>query len=442
MSIFDYFLFSAAIVLLASSIYLSFKTGFVQIRMLPSLFRALLSTESRSDRISKGTHTLVPKKALYTAMSTTLGLGTIVSPIIALRLGGPGVLIGYLLTTFFGSALTFVEVSSAVTCRKKLASGGFSGGPMSYLEGISKNLARWYALLCMTVMAAWSGAQANQLAAFFASPLVSPFHVPLVLTGVLTGLLVLFMLVMGIKWIAKLSTYLVPVMFVLYVGSCLLIISMNVDKMLQILSIVITSCCLPYTLSTGVLIGGLTSALRWGIFKGVHSNEAGLGTQTFPHSVAETKDPEQQGMLAMASTFSSGLVAILGGLVAMITETWQNDQLPLGIAMVSKSFEMYFSWIGIGIIGVCALLFSIGTILGNSYNGSMCFLYLTRQRLLYVYFVAIAFMVAWGAVSSVTTFWAFSDLLVALMAIPHAFGLVWLTMQKQTAFAMSSTQKN
>jgi AGCS family alanine or glycine:cation symporter len=422
MSIVDHILFFAAIVLLMTSIYFSFQTRFVQIRKLPALLRAIFCRDVANEDI----HTVVPKKALYAAMSTTLGLGTIVSPVIAIKLGGPGALFGYVLTTFFGSALTYMEVVSAVTYRKHIASGRIAGGPMPYLEQISRGLAKWYALLCLTVMAAWSGAQANQLASFFASPIIAPMHVSKAVTGALAGIFVLVFLILGIKWIARFSAKLVPLMFILYVGSCFVIICLNVAKLPMIFSLIVSSFFSPYQLTTGVLIGGITAALRWGIFKGVHSNEAGLGTQTFPHSMAYTHDPEKQGILAMASTYSAGIVALLGGIVALLTDTWQDTSLPLGIPMVSKSFEMYFSWFGVGIVGVCALLFALGTILGNSYNGSRCFLYITHQKYERLYYVLSACMVLWGSLASVTTFWALSDLFVALMAIPHVMALVWM----------------
>ena len=384
MSYIDQILFFAALILLAASIFLSIRTRFVQIRTLPVMIRTLFQREETG----KDSHTVVPKRALFTAMSTTLGLGTMISPVIAIKLGGPGALVGYLLASLFGAATTFTEVSLCVAHRKRLSNGTIEGGPMQYLRDlVSSSLAKWYALCTFILLAAWSGAQSNQLAALFDSQLFTPLNIPKEATGFFLALFVLLLLGKGIQWIADLSAKLVPVMFTLYVGGCLWIIGANIDKLPSIFSVICSSCVSPCAFASGTLLGGIASAMRWGIFKGVHCTEAGLGTQTFPHSMAQTSNPTHQGIIAMISIYSAGLVAILGGLVALITNTWQDQTLPLGISMVVRSFEIYFSWAGIAIVGIAAFLFSVGTVLGNAYNGSQCFLFLTQRRHLTLYFI-------------------------------------------------------
>ncbi len=140
---------------------------FVQLRCLPMLI-TMLKASFLQKKSSESQHTISPHKALFTAMSTTLGIGTIVAPVIAISLGGPGSLFGFLLTAFFGSAATFAEVSLTLQHRKKLESGAIMGGPMQYLKYlISPAAAKWYALCCLVLMMAWSGAQANQLTSQF-----------------------------------------------------------------------------------------------------------------------------------------------------------------------------------------------------------------------------------------------------------------------------------
>ncbi len=125
-------------------------------------------------------NSILPHKALLTAMSTTLGIGTIVGPVIAIHLGGPGALLGFLLTSVLGSAATFTEVSLCVKFRNKLKTDFIIGGPMEYLKKLlSPTLAKWYAFSCCILMTAWSGAQANQLAAIFDSPLLENTAFPL-----------------------------------------------------------------------------------------------------------------------------------------------------------------------------------------------------------------------------------------------------------------------
>lgn len=431
----DYALFASCLLILAGSIYLTFKLRFVQIRLLPTIFKMLFASFS-APKQDASDHTIQPHRALLTAMSTTLGIGTIVAPVIAVYEGGPGALLGFLITSFFGSAATFVEVNLCIQHRKKAQCGSIMGGPMQYIRDIfSPAAANWYAIICFTLMTAWSGAQSNQLAAILDSPLLGDFRIPKAVSGIIIAALLLLFLIGGIKKIGSLSAKLVPTMFVLYLGSCLWIIGSNIGMMPGIFSQIFSAFWHPYEMATGALIGGVVSALRWGVFKGIQANEAGIGTQTIPHSMAETDDPHSQAAVAMVSTYTAGIVAFISGCVALITKTWEDPTLPLGINMVAASFQMYYSSFGIAIVGIAALLFAFGTILGNSYNGSQCFRYLTDNKWTRYYFVAMAVMVFWGSISEVKTFWAFSDIILAAMAILHITVLMRSVHQKRLPVA-------
>lgn len=423
----EYALFLSCVFILCGSIYITFKLKFVQFRFLPTLVKMLIDS-LKNRKAQESNHTILPYKALFMAMSTTLGISTIVGPVIAVHLGGPGAVLGFLLTSFFGSAATYAEVDLSVKHRKKLDSGAIMGGPMQYLKVLfSPAVATWYALSCLILMSAWSGAQANQLAAILDSPLLGDYRIPIMLTGIITAILVFFTLVGGIKVIGSISAKLVPAMFVLYISSCMWIVGVNADKLGEIIRVMFEASFTPYAMATGTLVGGIMSSLRWGIFKGMQASEAGIGTQSIPHSMAETNDSNTQGMLAMLSTYTSGLVAFLSGSVALITNTWQDESLPLGMSMVAASFEMYFSTFGIGIVAVTTMLFAFGTVLGNSYNGSQCYGYLTNNKGLRYYFFASAVMVFVGAISDVKTFWSVIDIFLVAMALPHMAALIMYT---------------
>ncbi len=423
MTLADYLLFGVCVFLLLGCIYISLRTRFVQLRFLPLLFRSLLA--SLVHKKEEAHHTILPHKALFTAMSTTLGISTIVAPVIAIYLGGPGALLGFLLTAFFGSAATYVEVDLCLQHRKKLENGVIMGGPMQYLSYLfSPAVAKWYAFCCFILMAAWSGAQANQLAAILNSPLLGSYSLSTALSGACIAFLVILTLMGGIKRISALSAKLVPIMFVLYLGSCFWILLLNYDKLLSTWAMILQSALQPYALASGTLIGGIFTSLRWGIFKGVQTCEAGLGTQSIPHSMAETEDPSAQATLAMLSTYTAGFIAFLSGCVALVTETWLDATLPLGISMVAASFKLYFSSFGIGIILLCTFLFAFGTILGNSYNGSQCFSYLTNQTKMPFYFAGTAAMIFIGAISEVKLVWSLVDIILACIALPHLSALI------------------
>lgn len=419
----DYLLFLSSILLLAGSVWLTLKTRFVQIRFLPKLLTIVKTSMTGGN--TEGEHTVTPYKALFTAMSTTLGIGTIVAPVIAIHLGGPGALLGFLLTAFFGSAATYTEVNLSVQYRQVSDDGKIMGGPMQYLKHLlSPSAAKAYAVLCFVLMIVWSGAQSNQVADILGSPLMGSYGIPKVISGTIMAGLVLFLLTGGIKRIGSFSQKLVPLMFVLYLGSSLWIILSNFDRLWEIFGLMFQTTLSPYAMTSGALVGGLVSSLRWGVYKGIHVSEAGIGTQSIPHAMAETKDPVAQGVIAMLSTYTSGFVAFLSGCVALITGTWEDPSLPLGMSMVAASMQMYFSSFGTAIIAISALLFGFGTILGNSYNGSQCFGYLTNNRWNRIYFVGTALMVFGGALAEVTTLWALTDIVLGAMALLHITGLV------------------
>jgi alanine or glycine:cation symporter, AGCS family len=186
-------------------------------------------------------------------------------------------------------------------------------------------------------------------------------------------------------------------------------------------------------MATGTLVGGVVSALRWGVFKGMQTTEAGIGTQTIPHSMAETSDPVAQRTIAMLSTYSAGFVALLSGCVALITGTWQDPSLPLGISMVAASFQLYFSYFGLALVAISAFLFAFGTILGNCYNGSHCFSYLTTGKGIWYYFIGCAVWVFLGSISEVKLIWSLSDLVMACVALPHMSVLIYHAFRKTQA---------
>lgn len=432
-SVSDYLLIISCVLILAGSILLSFKLRFVQLRLMSSIFGMLKSSFYKSCH-EEGSHTILPHKALFTAMSTTLGIGTIVAPIIAINLGGPGALIGFLLTSFFGSAATYAEVTLCIKHRTRTASGLIMGGPMQYIKKlISPVAANFYAVFCFLLMIAWSGAQSNQLAAILDSPMLGDFRVAKEVTGLVMAVIVMILLMGGIKWISAISSRLVPLMFVVYLGSNFWILGANLDKLGSILGEMFYAALEPKQLATGTLVGGIFSALRWGIFKGIHANEAGIGTQTIPHSMAETENPDAQGTVAMLSTVTAGLVGFISGCVALITRTFEDPSLPLGVNMVAASFQMYFAEVGIAIVSIAVLLFAFGTILGNSYNGSQCYNFLTNNRFTKAYFIGTAFIVFCGAIAEVKVFWAFTDVILALMTLINMTALMLYAFEAKQA---------
>ena len=439
-SLVDGLLLLSSVFVLVGSIFLSFRLRFVQLRLFPQLFKSLLKSLRRNSN-EEGEHTILPHRALFASMSTTLGISTIVAPVIACHVGGPGALIGFLLTAFFGSAATFVEVDLSVRHRDRFGDGTISGGPMPYLSKfLSQKMAAFYALSAMMLMMAWSGAQANQLAGILSSPVLGSFAVPKVLSGMAIALLVTRALFGGIKWIGRFSAKLVPTMFVLYLGSSLWILAANYDKLLGVFAEIIRCAIEPHAIVGGAAVGGLVSSLRWGVLKGTQASEAGIGMQAIPHSLSETKDPKAQATLAMLSSYTAGFVAFVSGLVSMVTGTWADSSLPLGISMVAASFQQHFSTFGVLVVTISTLLFGFGTILGNSFNGCQCFRYLASGKKVGVFYGSSALLIVVGALADVKVFWSYIDIFLAAIAVPHMAALVLSVRKQRVTAALLATK--
>lgn len=426
----SFLLFLMTPVVLGASVFLTFQTRFVQFRKIPDMFSIFFSKIFYRFSTNKGGVVVQAHKALFTAMSTTIGLSTIVSPVIAIRLGGPGALLGFMLASVLGAAVNFTEVTFALSYRK-VHKNMMMGGPMQYLhDEIGPFLAKWYAFFAFLMLLGWSAAQANQVGVVIQSVCLQSFHIPSWVIGICLSGSITVMLVGGIHRIANFSSKLVPIMFVLYLAGALWIIFMNLDKIPSIFAMVFKAAFAPQAFSSGVVVGGIFSALRWGVCKGLQSNEAGVGTQTFPHSMADTKEALDQGVLSMITIYTSGFLCIISGLVTLMTGTWLDNSIPVGITMVVSSFQQYFSTAGLFIIVVSAFLFAFGTILGNSYNGSQCFIFLTKQRFMPLYYCLTAILLFLGIMIDASSVWSWIDYLLIPVVVPHILSLIYITRKK------------
>jgi len=180
--------------------------------------------------------------------------------------------------------------------------------------------------------------------------------------------------------------------------------------------------------------GGLIMLVRWGILQGFQNNEAGMGTAAIPHSMADTKSPFEQGVLSIASIYAYGFVCMLSGLVVLITGTWSDLNVGLGIKMVNSSFAMYFSVVGPLILSISAAIFAYTTILGNCYNGSQCFSYITNNKYLKLYLVATTILILIGTVADVKLLWVLTDFFVIPVALPNVIGILILMFKRKDLF--------
>lgn len=414
------------IIILIGSIIITIKTKFIQIRMFPKMLRLFFGTGPKNKKLQKDDQTIKAKHALFTAISTSIGIGNIVGPIVAIKFGGPGALLGFIVAIFFGAATIFTEVTLAVDYRKSLPDGGFAGGPMQYLKKVFNPVfAKIYGIAAAFLLLTWSTSQANTMA-----DILKNHNIPTYITGLFLAILTLIYLIGGIKKIGELSSKIVPSMFLMFSALSLWVIICNISKLPEVVSLIFRSAFTPKALSGA----GLGLLLRWGIAKGTQASEAGVGTATIPHSMAQVKDPINQGILAMISTYSVGLVCLMTGLVVLLTDTYKSN-IPMGINMLAKSFSMYTpALISNSVLILATFLFALGSIIGNSYNGSQGFLYVTKNRWVNVYYIAMAIAIFLGSIFSVEFVWAFGDFFVIPVALINIVAVVILLFKRKDLF--------
>ena len=393
-------------------------------------FRLLFSRDPAA-----GAGEVKPFNALMTALSATVGTGNIAGVATAIALGGPGAVFYMWLIAMFGMATKYAEAVCAVQYRETDAAGKYVGGPMYYLRNgvgeFAPELGKWLGL-AFAVFGAFAafgignGVQVNSMAAV----LSENFGVPAWLTGVVVAALVAFVIFGGIRRIAEVAGRLVPAMIVLYVGASLLIIAVNIAEVPKALGLIFKHAFQPAAAAGGFAGAAVAAAIRYGVARGVFSNEAGLGSAAIAHAAARTNNPVRQGIIAMLGTFIDTLVVCtMTALVILTSGAWtaagEDGGGLTGAVLTSAAFARSIGG-GQYIVTVALAVFAFTTILGWSYYGERCWQYLFKERAVVVYRVLWVLAALGFANVKVDFVWNLSDTLNGLMAVPNLIGLLLL----------------
>jgi AGCS family alanine or glycine:cation symporter len=268
--------------------------------------------------------------------------------------------------------------------------------------------------------------------------MLSPYHVPHWLSGLLLALFTLFVLIGGIKRVSTVAEKLVPLMFLLYSATMFWILGCNAGKLPGVFHLIISEALYPQAVAGGIAVASAMRALRWGLAKAFMSNESGVGTATIPHSMADTQNAVDQGILSIASVYSNGLLCLLSGLVVLVTEshkTFHTDSL----GAITKIFAHYFPFFGPFILLFSATLFVITTVIGNSYNGSQFYSYIFGRHGLSAYFAINALSILLFATVSVDFTTQIEDLLLIPVLVPHIIGIVILTFRYHSIITLNNS---
>jgi AGCS family alanine or glycine:cation symporter len=405
------------VLLVGTGLYLTIRLGALQIRLLPVALHMAFS---------KGKNPNLPGdisqfQSLMTALAATIGTGNIAGVATAVVLGGPGALFWMWVSAFFGMATKYAEGLLAVKYRIKEADGTMSGGPMYYISlGLKmKWLGMAFALFGM-IAALGTGAsvQSNSLA----QSMQSSFGVSGWLTGTVLTAITALVILGGIKSIGRVTAIIVPFMAAVYLLGGLAVIVSNIEELWPALGLIMTDA---FT-GSAVAGGAIGTMIRYGVARGVFSNEAGLGTAPIAAAAAKTDQPVKQALVSMTGTFiDTIIVCSITGIVLVMGGQFQSGVT--GAALTAQTFDAMLPGPGGWIVTIGLIFFAFSTILGWSYYGEKCAQYALGKRIVWPYRCLYTAFVMIGTVVSLDLVWAVSDVVNGLMAFPNLIGIVLLS---------------
>ena len=387
-------------------------------------------------RKGKGDGDITGFNALMTSLSATIGTGNIAGVATAIAAGGPGALFWMWLIAVLGMATKFSEAVLAVHFRERNADGNYVGGPMYYIKnGLGKNF-HWLAITfaffgMLAGFGIGNGVQANSIA----DALNNQFDVPTWLTGVVTAVLVGLVLLGGIKRIAEVAGKLVPFMAISYILAGLVLLVIFAERIPSAVYDIVYHAFNPTAAAGGFAGAAVWAAIRFGVARGVFSNEAGLGSAPIAHAAAQTEAPVKQGTIAMLGTFiDTIIICTITGLVIVASGAWQFCAPAVegcvglsGAPLTAAAFDAGLPVIGSFIVSIGLAVFAFTTIIGWSFYGEKCTEFLFGVKSVPIFRLVWVLAIPLGAVYSLKTAWLLADTLNALMAVPNLIALLLLS---------------
>ncbi|BAD57659.1 alanine/glycine:cation symporter family protein [Nocardia farcinica] len=411
--------------LLLTGLYLTVLLRGVQFRHFGLAF--WLAFVKRRDHDAEGD--ISHYQALSTALAATVGVGNIAGVATAIALGGPGAVFWMWCTGLVGMATKYSEAFLGVRFRRTDAAGEQAGGPMHYLrQGIKGPLGVFLGgfFAVAGVFASFgigNMTQANTVAA----NVESEWGLPTWATGVIITALTAAVILGGIKSIGRVTSLFVPFMIIVYILGAAAVLAFNIAEVPAAIGLIVTDA-FTGTAATGGFVGaGVAAAIRYGVARGIFSNESGLGTGGIAAAAAQTTHPVRQALVSMTQTFIDTLVVVsFTALTIVVTGVWKGEGSPATFTAEAFRQGLPGDW-GSVIVTVGVILFAFSTVLGWSYYGDRCVEYLFGRRLVLPYRIVFIAVVYVGATRELATVWTFSDVANGLMALPNLVGLLILS---------------
>lgn len=404
------------ILLVGTGLYLTIRIGFLQLRLLP--YSLKLAFTKKQDKSSEGD--ISHFQALMTALAATVGTGNIAGVATAVFMGGPGAVFWMWVTALVGMATKYAEAILAVKYRVE-EDGEMSGGPMYYLErGLGQ---KWLGVLFALFGAVAAFGIGNLVQSNSVAEVVSSaFSIPGWVTGLVLMIFTALVILGGIKSIGKVTAFFVPIMALFYLIAGIIVMIMNFDLVPSAVALIFTDA---FT-GEAVAGGAIGAVIRWGVARGVFSNEAGLGSAPIAAAAAKTDLPGRQALVSMTQVFIDTIVICsITGITLVMGGLYKGNVN--GAELTSITFEKFLGTTGSVIIAIGMLFFASSTIIGWSYYGEKCFSYLFSKQVVIYYRIAFVAAVFIGAISQLKVVWGIADIMNGLMAFPNLIGLLGLS---------------
>ncbi|UIP30943.1 alanine/glycine:cation symporter family protein [Stutzerimonas kunmingensis] len=412
------------VLILGTGLFLMIFLKFMPLTRIPSGFALMWRGRTKGD---EATGEISPFQALMTSLAATVGTGNIAGVATAIFLGGPGALFWMWCTALVGMATKYCEVVLAVHYREKDDRGEHVGGPMYAIKnGLGK---KWIWL--GTAFAIFGGlagfgignmVQVNSMA----HALETTFSVPLWATGLITMVIVGLVILGGIRRIGVVAASLVPFMCLAYLIAAAVVLVVNASAIPAAFDLIFTHAFTPIAATGGFAGAAVMAAIRFGVARGIFSNEAGLGTAGIAQAAGTTTSSVRSGMIGMLGTFiDTIIVCSMTGLAIICTGVWTSGES--GAALSAAAFESAMPGIGGIILTLALVVFAFTTILGWSYFGEKCWEFLVGTRAIWPFRVIWVLAVPFGAIAQLDFAWLLADTLNGLMAIPNLVSLLLLS---------------
>jgi len=408
---------ATVILILSCGIYFSFQSGFFQIKYLKKSIKTVLKKDDKSSF-----------RALSAALGGTIGTGNIAGVATSIALGGPGAVFWMIVSAFFGMMTKFAEVVLAVKFRSKTKSG-FSGGPMYYIE---KGLGiRWLGIIFAILLPLSAFGIGNMVQANSVSTALSDtLGIDIRISGFCLAFICFFIILGGAKKILSATEIIVPVMAAFYLTGTIIFLLINCKQIPGVIMNILKDAFSGIGFLGGTIGFTVSKAIKFGISRGVFTNEAGLGSSSVAHASANVKSPAEQGLWGIFEVFFDTIV--MCSLTALVILTADGGEITLsglsGMELTIAAFETVFGSFGGIFISISIVFFAIATIFGWGRYGEKAILYLTGQNriALVVYKVLYTSAIYFGAVMSLESVWQISDCLNGLMVFPNIAALFLL----------------